>query len=122
MEHRNGCIFFLNKFALQFGKFEFTVDPVSQLQNRPRKYFQAGLAGNGEKTLATTQYKLSADSTVYLCHLPFAARVETALLRRNGNVLSNQAVGPCTVSIFCHSSHMPLYLVGFSLITLAVHG
>jgi hypothetical protein len=50
--------------------------------------------------LATSQYKLSADSTVYLCHLPFAARVEKALLRRNGNVLSNQAVGPCTVSIF----------------------
>jgi hypothetical protein len=74
--------FLLNKFAsfaFQFGKFEFTVDPVSQLQNRFCKYSLAGLAGNGEKALATSQYKLSADSTVYLCHLPFAARVETAL-------------------------------------------
>jgi hypothetical protein len=103
----------------KLAQFEFTVDPVSQLQNRTRKYSQAGLAGNGEKTLATIQYKLSADSTVYLCHLPFAARVETALLRRNGNVLSNQAVGPCTVSIFLSliAYAFILYLAGFSLLT-----
>jgi hypothetical protein len=96
--------FYFINLHYHLAQFEFIVDPVSQLQNRPCKYSQAGLAGNGEKALATSQYKLSADSisTVYLCHLPFAARVETALLGRNGNVLSNQAVGPCTVSIFWH--------------------
>jgi hypothetical protein len=110
--------FYFINLHYHLAQFEFIVAPVSQLQNRPRKIFPAGLAGNGEKALATSQYKLSADSTVYLCHLPFAARVETALLRRNGNVLSNQAVGPCTVSIFVtHRICLYKYLVGFSLLT-----